>query len=348
MRKKIAVVLFNLGGPDSLESVRPFLFNLFFDKAILRVPKPFRWLLAQFISRKRENTAREIYEQIGGSSPILKLTKIQAESLEKKLLRKYQSKVFIAMRHWHPMTLETALLVKEYNPTHIILLPLYPQFSTTTSGSSILEWEKVGKKLNLKALTKTICCFPINMGWISAQVKLIQESINNCSDSKNTRLLFSAHGLPKKIIDQGDPYQSHVEATVTEIVKRLNITNLDWEICYQSRVGPLEWIGPSTELALEKASIDQKNVLVIPVAFVSDHSETLVELDIEYKSLADELGIKEYRRVPVVGDHSLFIDGLMSMIELTLDTTIPLYNSNGNGSRVCDSDFVGCPNKNYN
>ena len=178
MSKRIAVVLFNLGGPDNLKAVKPFLFNLFFDPAIINLPYPLRWLLAKFISRRRAPVAQEIYKHLGGKSPILDLTKNQSDTLQLALVDQGLIKCFIAMRYWHPMTLQTVKDVKNFSPDEIILLPLYPQFSTATSGSSIEEWHKSARKLNLNVKTKALCCYYTNNGWIDAQVDLIRKKFS--------------------------------------------------------------------------------------------------------------------------------------------------------------------------
>jgi ferrochelatase len=308
MPKKIAVILFNLGGPDSPESVELFLFNLFYDKAIITLPNPFRFFLAKVISKKRAPIAQEIYNHIGGKSPILDETKKQANALKKKLGENY--KVFISMRYWHPFSSETILDVKNYNPDEIILLPLYPQFSSSTTASSINDWLANCKKENLTAPTKIIYSYQDNENFINSHIKLIQQSYEKITDKNNFRILFSAHGLPQKNIDAGDPYQTHVEQTVTSIVQKLGIKNLDWKICYQSKVGRLKWLEPSTEHEISRAGAKKKSLIIVPIAFVSEHSETLVELDIEYKKLADESGVKQYLRVPTLSTDELFIDCL--------------------------------------
>ncbi len=207
---RTAVVLFNLGGPDRPDSVEPFLFNLFRDPAIISVPQPFRWLLAKLISGKRAPIAREIYAQIGGGSPLLDLTKEQAAALETACDGLGEVKTFICMRYWHPMSAETVRDVKEFAPDKIILLPLYPQFSTTTTGSSFKDWHRSAKKLGLKAPTVEICCYPEAEGWIDAQAALIAEAYEKAVQDPKPRILFSAHGLPEKVIAAGDPYQWQV------------------------------------------------------------------------------------------------------------------------------------------
>ena len=248
---RVAVILFNLGGPDKLESVQPFLFNLFQDPAIIGVPQPFRWLLAKLISSRRAPIAQEIYEHIGGKSPLLELTHEQADALETECGDLGDVKAFICMRYWHPMSPEAVANVKEFAPDKIVLLPLYPQFSTTTTGSSIKDWLNQARKVGLTAPTVEVCCYPREAGWISAQAKLVAETYAKSNGDKKPRVLFSAHGLPKKVIEKGDPYQWQVEQTSAAVVEQLSIEGLDWVVCYQSRVGPLEWIGPSTEDEIE-------------------------------------------------------------------------------------------------
>lgn len=315
---KLAIVLFNLGGPDHVTAIEPFLFNLFSDKAIISVPQPFRWLLAKYISLRRAPVAAEIYAHLGGKSPLLDLTKKQADALNltvsQQLGENVEINTFISMRYWHPMSEECAKNVKEFNPDHVVLLPLYPQFSTTTTGSSLKNWHKAARKVSLKAKVTTICCYPENEGFIEAMVENLLPQIEEIRFLNKPRILFSAHGLPKKIIDKGDPYQSHVEKTALAIVKKLNIPSLDWWVSYQSRVGPLEWIGPNTEDEIERAGREKVPLIIVPVSFVSEHSETLVELDIEYREVANNAGVPAYMRTPAVGTHPSFIKGLSQLV----------------------------------
>jgi ferrochelatase len=341
MKKRIAVVLFNLGGPDCLDSVQPFLFNLFNDPAIIQLPNPFRWILARFISARRAPIAKEIYNQLGGQSPILGLTQDQADHLEKSLGDEYDVKCFIAMRYWHPMSIETAERVRDFEPDEIVLLPLYPQYSMTTTGSSLKEWYRASAVVGLDVPVKSICCYPEDKGWVSAQVDLINDTLSECSEGSSIRILFSAHGLPKKIVDKGDPYQHQVERTVDKIVGQLDKT-CDWAICFQSRVGRLEWIGPSLDDELKRAENDKKQVIVVPVAFVSEHSETLVELDIEYKEQADELGLTGYHRVPAVGTHEKYIEGLANLVKGSLDRDNSMCSGAPDGGKLCSSEFGKC------
>ena len=333
---KKAVILFNLGGPDKLDSVEPFLFNLFNDPAIISVPSFFRYLLAKFISKKRTPTAKNIYREIGNKSPILELTKKQAESLEKNLLEKGEYKCFIVMRCWHPRASDVIKKVKEYNPGEIILLPLYPQFSATTSGSSINEWSGLCKKENYDIKTKTICCYPTENNFIISHVSLIKKTLSTV-ESNNFKLIFSAHGLPESKIKKGDPYQHHVEETVKKIILELKNKNLDYVISYQSRVGPMKWIGPFTDAEIIKCSKEKKGIVIVPVAFVSEHSETLVELDIEYKKLADKNGCSFYKRVPALGVDENFIRGLTKLV------LQPQTRGNFVSSIMCSNKFMKCP-----
>jgi len=338
---KIAVILFNLGGPDKLDNVEPFLFNLFNDPAILNLPSFIRYPLAKLISKKRAPIAKNIYKEIGGSSPILKLTQDQADSLEKSLNNNQKSfdyKVFITMRCWHPRASKTVKMVKDYNPSEIVLLPLYPQYSAATSGSSILEWREIAKKNNLNINTSIICCYPEEDKFIKAHTELIRKKIEGIN---NFKLIFSAHGLPEKNIKNGDPYQWQVEQSVKKIMEGINDINIDYVLSYQSRVGPLKWIGPSTEGVIVENSKKGKHLVIVPIAFVSEHSETLVELDIEYEKLARKNGCKNYTRIKALGINEYFIESLSDLILYKdhykfKDNLYPPKNR-------CPSNFTKCP-----
>jgi len=311
---KKAVILFNLGGPDKLENVEPFLFNLFNDPAILNLPTLLRYPLAKLISNRRAPVAKKIYSELGGSSPILKLTKEQSDALEIKLNQTQgedEYKCFIIMRCWNPRAKDVIKDVQLYSPDEVVLMPLYPQYSAATSGSSIKEWKDVCKKNNYHIKTSTICCYPTDQNFINAHTKEITKKIKYL---KNFKLIFSAHGLPEKNIKKGDPYQWQVEQSVKKIVESLNDENLDWILSYQSRVGPLKWIGPSTETTIIENSKIGKHIVLVPIAFVSEHSETLVELDIEYKEIADANGCKNYTRVPALGINEDFIKAMSELI----------------------------------
>ena len=310
--KKTAVVLFNLGGPGSPNAVRPFLFNLFYDKRIINLPNPLRFLLAKLISAKREKTAQEIYKEIGGKSPILENTQAQAKALEQTLNKdkNHQYKTFVCMRYWHPFANEVIKNVQQFDPDEVILLPLYPQYSTTTTLSSIENWQKNIKKCKLTYHTKTIQHYHDHEDFIAAHAALIAKHYKSASKVGKPRVLFSAHSLPVSVIKKGDPYALQVEKSVELIVAKLAIKDLDWAICYQSKIGPVKWLEPSTESELLRAKDDNIPVVLSPISFVSEHSETLVELDIEYKSI-----IKNgyYFRVPTLSTDTLFIKCLADL-----------------------------------
>jgi ferrochelatase len=305
---KVAIILFNLGGPDSLEAVQPFLRNLFGDPAILRVPSFIRRPLASFLASRRTPKARAIYAQIGGSSPILGQTEAQARALEAALGSEHEWRGYVCMRYWHPMTEAAVQSVERYKPDRIVLLPLYPQFSTATTESSFNAWSDLAR---FTVPTKIVTDYPTEPGFIAASVALVKEGLV-AAGSGPKRILFSAHGLPERVIKAGDPYQRQVEQTAKAIAD--TIGGLDWTVCYQSRVGPLKWIGPSTDAEITRAGADKVPVVLYPLSFVSEHSETLVELDIEYRHLADKAGVPTYIRVPTVGTHPLFIAGLAKLV----------------------------------
>ncbi len=342
---KKAIILFNLGGPDKLENVEPFLFNLFNDPAILDLPTFLRYPLAKLISNRRAPVAKKIYAELGGSSPILKLTREQSDALEIKLNQTQEEdeyKCFIIMRCWNPRAKDVIKDVQLYGPDEVVLMPLYPQYSAATSGSSIKEWKDVCKKNNYHVKTSTICCYPTDQNFINAHTK---EIIKKIKDLKNFKLIFSAHGLPEKNIKKGDPYQWQVEQSVKKIVENLNDENLDWILSYQSRVGPLKWIGPSTETIIIENSKIGKHIVLVPIAFVSEHSETLVELDIEYKEIADANGCKNYTRVPALGINEDFIK---AMSELIIKKNEYKINEDLYPPKIqCPSNFKKCPCLNY-
>lgn len=310
--QRTAVVLFNLGGPDCLEAVRPFLFNLFNDPAILRIPKPMRYVLARLISWRRNFEARKIYDALGGKSPILENTQAQAKALGLVLGEGFR--VFVCMRYWSPMANEVVRQVQSYAPHRIVLMSLYPQYSTTTIESSLADWHKVSAGCFSEISTDRVGCYPSLEGMISTLAGRINEAVAVCEKrGESPRVLFSAHGLPQKIVDRGDPYQGQIEETVAAILNTVP-KELDSQICYQSRVGPLKWLQPSTEHEIIRAGQEGKSVVIVPVSFVSEHSETLYELDIEYKVLAKESGVPHYLRVQTVGEAPDFIRSLAGLI----------------------------------
>jgi ferrochelatase len=311
---KLAVVLLNLGGPDSQAAVEPFLYNLFSDPAIIRLPQPLRWALARLISRRRAPVAREIYAHLGGGSPLLANTQAQAAALELALAGgENEAKVFIAMRYWSPLSAAAARDVAAYDPDEIVLLPLYPQYSTTTTESSIAAWEKAATAAGVRAPTRAVCCYPAEEGFIAALAELTRAGMAEAQRRQpavKPQVIFTAHGLPVKIAKSGDPYVERVDATCRALVAELGLEGENWELGFQSRVGPLAWLGPATDELIVAAAEAKRPILLVPVAFVSEHSETLVELDIEYRKLATEHGAGIYIRVPVVGTHPAFIAGL--------------------------------------
>lgn len=348
--KKKAVVLFNLGGPSKLEDVKPFLFNLFSDKAIIPLPSPFRWFLAKFISNYREKFSKKIYESIGGGSPILALTKQQAESLELELngFKKGEYKVFVSMRYWRPFSKEVIKKLEDYAPDEILLLPLYPQFSTTTTASSLDDFYKNISITKLKNTpTKAACCFYSEDYFIQAHVSLIKETIKQEKIKiKDTVVLFSAHGLPLSVIEKGDPYEEHVKKTVSLIVDGLDIKNLNYSICYQSKVGPKKWLSPSIESKIIEIGKQGKAVVVIPISFVSEHSETLAELDQEYREIATKKGVKEYYRVKALGINEFFVASLKKIcLKLSgIKSESKNLVVSSSLSRLCPKDFCKCIN----
>ena len=344
---RAAVVLFNLGGPDSPAAIEPFLRNLFSDPAIISLPTIVRRPLARLLARRRARVAEDIYGKIGGRSPILPQTEAQAEALAATLARRLPSAVvrcFVAMRYWHPMADAVARDVAAWQPERVVLLPLYPQLSTTTSESSVRDWFRAALDAGLTVPTQTICCYPELPGLIDSAAALIRPHLEASMAGGPTRLLLSAHGLPKKVIARGDPYAWQVERSARAIVAALGVAELDSSVCYQSRVGPLEWIGPSTDAEIERAGRDGKSVVLFPVSFVSEHSETLVELDIEYAELAHRNGVPAYRRVPALGVAPAFIDGLADRVAAVLADPERAASNDGMVER-CGDAFGRCPRR---
>ena len=344
-KPRLAVVLFNLGGPDGPKAVRPFLFNLFNDPAIITLPTPARMALAALISTTRAKSARANYARMGGGSPLLPETIAQAGVLEatlKDICPELETRVFIAMRYWKPDSVETAAAVKAFAPDEIVLLPLYPQFSTTTTGSSLDAWRKA---YTGPGRVRAVGCYPLDDGLIDAHVQRIRAAWKAAGAPAAAKLLFSAHGLPEQIVKRGDPYQAQVEATAGAIAAKLvgpDWPNLDWTICYQSRVGRLKWIGPSTMEAITMAAHEGKGVVVCPISFVSEHIETLVELDHDYAFFAETQGVTTYIRVPALGVQTDFIRGLARVVKAALDRPQTGTVQAGSAWR-CDGEHGRCP-----
>lgn len=338
-RPRTAVVLFNLGGPDDQESVRPFLFNLFKDPAIIAAPGPVRLGLAWLISTLRDKSARANYALMGGGSPLLPETEAQARALTNTLNARAPDRewgAFIAMRYWKPFVKDAAEAVRAFAPDEIVLLPLYPQFSTTTTGSSLTEWNRVWDS-QADVRSRGVCCYPDVKGLADAYADLIRSSWLEAGSPDNVRVLFSAHGLPEATVARGDPYPDQVALTAAEISMRLP-EFADTQICYQSRVGPMKWIGPATEEEITRAAHEGKTVLVCPIAFVSEHVETLVELDIEYRAIAEAEGAAGYIRAPAVGTHPRFIEALADLVLGTGEGLRP-----ANPAVRCNGGIAGCP-----
>jgi ferrochelatase len=341
---RIAIVLFNLGGPDRIESVKPFLLNLFRDPAILRVPFFIRPLLARLIATARVKPASANYALLGGRSPLLELTEEQARALE-TALPDVAAKCFIAMRYWHPFSDEAAKAVKAWDPDEVVLLPLYPQYSTTTTGSSLTAWRDAASRVGLVKRTTALCCYHADPGFTAATAAIVRRGYEQARAELDPaiplRVLFSAHGLPQTIVSRGDPYQFQVERTVAQVIRELAIPGLDATVCYQSRATPQKWIEPSTEQEIERAAHDKVALLVVPIAFVSEHSETLVELDIEYREVAEHLKVPGYFRVPAQNADAGFISALADMVRHARAQGPGLCSFAG--GRVCPHEHADCP-----
>lgn len=414
-RRKTAVILCQLGGPDRLESVRPFLFNLFSDRAIISLPNPWRWLLAHYISRARTQKACGIYSLLGGGSPILAQTQAQAAALETYLngdsatnnsaaatassnlstsvtttnsaaaanstsfiasppLMVVESpattatdhyQVFVAMRYWLPRAAETIAKVEQYNPDRLVILPLYPQFSTTTTASSFAELRHLidrSDALSAVPVTEIGCHFWHHL-FIEAQVTNIIAALQEVAEKypgQTVRLLFSAHSLPQRVIEAGDPYQEQIEETVAAVMAKLRLSlagepssisngeklmgvpeeskiaangrktaslshrhlKIEHNLCYQSRVGTvIKWLQPTLDDAIKQAKNDQRGIIIIPIAFVSEHSETLVEIDIEYRKMAEEAGLPFYLRTQTLQTSPDYIRCLDDLVRNYPDVT---------------------------
>jgi ferrochelatase len=342
---RVAIVLFNLGGPDRPAAVQPFLFNLFNDPAIIAVPQPLRWLLAQLISRRRAPVARDIYAKLGGGSPLLPNSVAQARALESALAGIGEVRVYPCMRYWHPMAPAVAREVAAFQPDRILLLPLYPQFSSTTTASSYRSWLAAAAKAGLEEPGQLLCCYPGEPGLVKAMAALVRAGTEKAiaAGGGRPRVLFSAHGLPKRIVERGDPYPDQVKETARLVAAAAGLADSQWLVCYQSRVGPLEWIGPATDAEIRRAGSEKRALVVVPIAFVSEHSETLVELDIEYAHLAKEAGVPAYVRVPAVGTEPAFIQGLADTVKMLLADR-RLVNS-AERRRICAAAAACCLNQ---
>jgi ferrochelatase len=326
MKKTLGVVLFQLGGPDSLEAIEPFLYNLFCDPDIIDFPfaKIARKPLAKLISSNRAKKVQSHYAEIGGRSPILKFTTLQARALEEELNKSLPAKVFVAMRYWHPLTEETLLAVEKASLDELVLLPLYPQYSKTTTGSSLNEWNrKVVNSPARNVMVKVIEQFYTHPTYLDAVVERMQASLKKFRPGEEVHLVFSAHSVPVSVIDSGDPYKDQIEATI-ELVMQRGAWSLPYSLCYQSKVGASKWLQPSLHETLHRlAAQGTRNVLVIPIAFVSDHVETLSEIDVEAREEAQALGIERFEMMPGLNDSPTFIRALAELVVAAVDAGTP-------------------------
>ncbi|MBD2517713.1 ferrochelatase [Nostoc sp. FACHB-973] len=316
---RVGVLLLNLGGPDKLEDVGPFLYNLFSDPEIIRLP--FRWLqkpLAWFIATRRTRTSQENYKQIGGGSPLRRITEAQGEALKEQLgYLGQQADIYVGMRYWHPYTEEAIAQLTQDNVEHLVILPLYPQFSISTSGSSFRLLEKLWQEdPKLQRIDYTVIpSWYKQPGYLQAMAELIAQELEQFPNPDDVHIFFSAHGVPKSYVEEaGDPYQQEIEECTALIMQTLNRPN-SHTLAYQSRVGPVEWLQPYTEDALKELGAQGvKDLVVVPISFVSEHIETLQEIDIEYREVAEESGIHNFRRVPAPNTHPVFINALAELV----------------------------------
>ncbi|HEY9817505.1 MAG TPA: ferrochelatase [Candidatus Obscuribacterales bacterium] len=317
---RVGVLLLNLGGPERLEDVRPFLFNLFSDPEIIRIP--FTWMqkpLAWLISTSRARKSQDNYRQIGGGSPLRRITEEQAQALEASLRQRGQdAQVYIGMRYWYPFTEEAIARIKRDKVEKLVILPLYPQFSISTSGSSFRLLEKIwDDDPSLKNIEYTVIpSWYDSPGYLKAMADLIAQQLDQFPNPEQVHVFFSAHGVPISYVEEaGDPYQREIEDCTALIMKTLSRPNAH-TLAYQSRVGPVEWLKPYTEDAIAELAHDGvENLAVVPISFVSEHIETLQEIDMEYREIAEKAGIEHFQRVPALNTHPMFIEDLATMVE---------------------------------
>ena len=316
---RVGVLLLNLGGPDKLEDVGPFLYNLFSDPEIIRLP--FSWLqkpLAWLIASRRTQKSQENYKQIGGGSPLRRITEAQGEALKEQLQALGQeANIYVGMRYWHPYTEEAIAQLTQDDIKNLVILPLYPQFSISTSGSSFRLLDKLWREdPKLQRIEyKVIPSWYKEPSYLQAMAELIAQELDQFPNPDSVHIFFSAHGVPKNYVEEaGDPYQQEIEECTALIMQTLNRPN-EHTLAYQSRVGPVEWLQPYTDDALEELGAKGvKDLVVVPISFVSEHIETLQEIDIEYRELAEESGIENFRRVPAPNTHPLFIRALADLV----------------------------------
>lgn len=313
-------MLFQLGGPDSLEAVEPFLYNLFSDPDIIDFPfsRLAREPLARLMASRRARHAAEHYRALGGASPLLENTRRQAEALEAELRRDLEARVVVAMRYWRPFTGEAIAELGRFSPDRLVLLPLYPQYSGTTTGSSLNEWKRRFHPDGWRPEVRVIRDFHDDPGFIEAVAAHVDEALAAFADPQAVEVVFSAHSIPVAAVERGDPYPRQVERTV-ELVWRQGGWPNRYELCYQSKVGPSRWLRPMLKETLEKlAARGAQQVLVVPISFVSDHVETLYEIDIEHREIAHRLGIRDFRMMPGLNDSPHFIRALAQLVRKAL------------------------------
>jgi ferrochelatase len=324
-KKKLAVVLFQLGGPDSPQAVEPFLYNLFCDPDIIDFPGA--WLarrpLAWWIAHRRAVVVREHYDSIGGHSPIRALTERQARKLEEALAPDFDAHCFIAMRYWRPFTREAVAAVRSAPLDKLVLLPLYPQYSFATTLSSLKEWRRVCSQTRPASPAPreiVIEEFHLHPQYIGALVRNIETALARFADRRDAHLVFSAHGLPLSLIARGDPYQRHVQETVAAVLARGGWPN-SHTLCFQSRVGRQRWLEPSLTQTLERLPREGKRrLLVIPISFVTEHIETLHEINIEARAHALASGVEQFEMMPALDDSPDFIAALASLVRAAVAT----------------------------
>ncbi len=326
---KTGVLLFNLGGPENLQDVRPFLYNLFSDPEIIRIKsRLLRKMLAWFIATARQSKSVDLYRQIGGGSPLRKITEAQAAALSAALTAKgFSNQAYVGMRCWKPSIDEAVHRILADQVTRLVLLPLFPQYSLTTTGSCLRCFQELDRKLGLssKMQISTIRNWFDEPLYLETMERLIREAMGGFSSpqARPVHLLYSAHSIPARYIEEGDPYLKQIKESVSLIHSRLG-TAYPWTLAFQSKVGPVRWLEPSTRQVLyHLGKTETRSVLVIPISFVSDHIETLQEIDIAYRDLALGLGIQEFRRVPSLNLDPQFIDSLAGLVLKAVEHTDP-------------------------
>jgi ferrochelatase len=321
-KKRVGIVMFQLGGPDSLEAVEPFLLNLFLDPDIIPMG-PFGFLrrpLAKLISSRRCIPVRGKYAEIGGRSPIGTLTERQRGALVEALSDEIEPVAVIAMRYWHPLTAEAVESLRKSGPLdEIVLLPLYPHFSYATTLSSLKEWRRVYGEPNAGPPQRTVSQFYDHPLYVQAVAQRIGSVLRQFADSSRIHLVFSAHGLPMSLVEKGDPYPKQIEATVRLVSEEGRKQFPGWPkthlLCYQSRVGPSKWLEPPLTGTIERLGTGGvKEMLVVPISFVTEHIETLHEINIEAREEAKKFGIEVFRMMPAVGDSPLFVAALRDLV----------------------------------